>query len=108
MGVGGPPSRPMGPRGAVTQPPRPLMDFGDQTVFSSPDQMQVCIIPTTSLYLCLSFISLIYIYVYLSIYLFITDCCTYSLRPPRLAPSICGRKCTLCKCSLLIIIIKCV
>ena len=51
MGVGGPPSRPMGPRGAVTQPPRPLMDFGDQTVFSSPDQMQVCIIPTTCLYL---------------------------------------------------------
>ena len=50
MGVGGPPSRPMGPRGAVTQPPRPLMDFGDQTVFSSPDQMQVCIILTTCLY----------------------------------------------------------
>ena len=47
MGVGGPPGRPMGPRVAVTQPPRPLMDFGDQTVFSSPDQMQVCIIPTT-------------------------------------------------------------
>ena len=108
MGVGGPPSRPMGPRGAVTQPPRPLMDFGDQTVFSSPDQMQVCIIPTTCLYLCLSFISVIYIYVYVSIYLFITDCCTYYLHLPRLAPSIWGRKWTLCKCSLLIIIIKCV
>ena len=50
MGVGGPPGRPMGPRGAITQPPRPLMDFGDQTVFSSPDQMQVCIIPTTCSY----------------------------------------------------------
>ena len=47
MSVGGPPGRPMGPRGAITQPPRPLMDFGDQAVFSSPDQMQVCIIPTT-------------------------------------------------------------
>ena len=51
MGVGGPPGRPMGPRSAITQPPRPLMDFGDQTVFSSPDQMQVCIIPTTCSYL---------------------------------------------------------
>ena len=46
MGVGGPPGRAMGPRGAVTQPPRPLMDFGDQTVFFSPDQMQVCILAT--------------------------------------------------------------
>lgn len=50
MGVGGPPGRPMGPRVAVTQPPQPLMDFGDQTVFSSPEQMQVCIL-TTVLYL---------------------------------------------------------
>lgn len=46
MGVGGPPGRPMGPRVAVTQPPQPLMDFGDQTVFSSPEQMQVCILTT--------------------------------------------------------------
>ena len=42
---------------------------------------------------------------YISIYLIITDCCTYYLRPPRLAPAICGWKWTLCKCSLLIIII---
>ena len=53
MGVGGPPGRPMGPRGAVTQLPRPLMDFGDQTGFSSPDQMQVSIITTTcNVYTC--------------------------------------------------------
>ena len=48
-----------------------------------------------------------YLSIYLFIYLFITDCCTYYLRPPRLAPAICGRKWTLCKCRLLIII-KCV
>ena len=52
MGVGGPPGRPMGPRVAVTQPPRPLMDFGDQTVFSSPEQMQVCILTTVVFYTC--------------------------------------------------------
>ena len=35
-----------------------------------------------------------YLSIYLFIYLFITDCCTYYLRPPLLAPAICGRKWT--------------
>ena len=37
----------------------------------------------------------IHSFIYSSIYLsFITDCCTYHLRLPRLAPAICGRKWT--------------
>ena len=65
---------------------------------------------------------LYFTYLYISIYLFIyflfihlficnlllNECCTYYLRLPQLVPAFCGREWTLCKCRLLIIIIKCV
>jgi len=48
-----------------------------------------------------------YLFIYSSIYLeIITDCCTHYLRLPQLAPAICGRKWTFCKCRLLVIINK--